>query len=146
MSLLLNKLRLFAAEWFQADDLPALVCEDAALSGALQVAFLNQERFVNFFEGVGLFADSDGDGAKPDGAALVVFSHYTHDLFVHFIEAALVNLKEFECGGSDPLGDDAVATLLCLVAAEVDQIIRDTWGAARAAGDFGCAIALKFYF
>jgi len=74
----------------QAHDVPALFGENPALGGALQVAFLNQEGLVDFLQGVGFFADGDGHSAEADRAATIVFGHHAHDLFVHFIEAALV--------------------------------------------------------
>ena len=51
---------------------------------------------MDFFEGVGFFADGDGDGAEADGTAFVVFSHDANDLLVHFVESTGVDLKQFE--------------------------------------------------
>ena len=125
------------AGWLQADDVPAFFCEHAALGGSLQVAFLDEEGLVDFFQGVGLFADGDGHGAEADGATPVVFGYDAHHLLIHFIEAALVDFEEFKCGGGAGLVDRSIAALLGVVSAEVDQVVGDPRSAPRAAGDLG---------
>ena len=42
---------------------------DAALLGALEIAFEDEVRFVNFFEGTGFFADGSGKGVKTSRSA-----------------------------------------------------------------------------
>src|SRR5262245_56530895 len=63
---------LVAAGRLQADSVVTLRREHAALRGAGEIAFLDQERFVHFLERVGFLADRDRDGAESDGTALVV--------------------------------------------------------------------------
>lgn len=128
-----------AGEGFQSDGRVAFRGEDAAFAGALQVALLDEERFVHFFERFGFFADGDGDGADADGAAAVVFGHDAEHAFVHFVEAGGVDFKELEGGGGDGLGDAAVGALLGVVADEVDEVVGDARGAAGARGDFAGA-------
>lgn len=136
----LEKCRLVGAgEGVQADGGVAFRSEDATFAGALKIAFLDQERFVHFFEGLGLFAHGDGDGADADGAAAVVFGHDAEHAFVHFVEAGGVDFEELERGGGDGLGDTTVGALLGVVADEVDEIVGDAWGAAGARGDLSRA-------
>ena len=110
--------------------------EDAALGGALEVTFLDEEGFMDFFQGLGFFADGDGDGAHADGAAAVVFGHHAEHAFVHFVEAGGVDLEEFEGAGGDGLGDDAAGAFLGVVADEVDEVVGNARGAAATRGDF----------
>ena len=45
--------------------------EDAALGRALEITFLDEEGFVDFFEGFGFFADGDGAAKLIDVSAPV---------------------------------------------------------------------------
>ena len=121
---------------FEADGGVAFRRKRAALGCALEVAFLNEKRFVHFFERLGFFADGDGDRAHADGTAAIVFGHDAQHAFVHFIEAGGVDFQQLERGGGGGLGDFTLGALLSVVAAEVDEIIGDAGRAAGAGGDF----------
>ena len=73
--------------------MPTLFGQNSALGGPLEVAFLDEKRFVNLFKGMGFFAHSDGHGAKANGPAAIVFRHHAHHLLVHLIEATRIDLQ-----------------------------------------------------
>ena len=105
----------------------------------MQVAFLNQKRFMNFFEGFGFFADGDGDRAHAHGPAAVILGHDAQHAFVHLIEAGGVDLEQFQSGGGGGFRDFARGAFLGVVAAEIDEIVGDARRAAGAGGDLGRA-------
>ena len=63
------------------------------MGGALEVAFLDEKRFVNFFKGMGFFTHCDGHGAEANGPAPIVFRHHAHHLLVHLVEALRIDLQ-----------------------------------------------------
>ena len=63
------------------------------MGGALEVAFLDEKRFVNFFKGMGFFAYSDGHGAEANRPTAIIFRHDTYHLLVHLVEATRINLQ-----------------------------------------------------
>ena len=126
---------MLAAEGLQADGGVALGGEEAALGGALEVAFLDEEGLVDFLERLGLLADGDGDRAHADGLAAVILGHHAQHAFVHFVESGGIDLQQLKRGSGDGLGDLAGGALLREVADEVDEIVGDAGRAAGAGGD-----------
>ena len=74
--------------------------------GAVEIAFHDQVRLVNFLDGVGLFADGNGEGTDAHGAAAELDDDGLEDALVHFVEAVLINLQHGE-GAASRLERDA---------------------------------------
>jgi hypothetical protein len=75
------------------------------------LAFLDQKRFVDFFERLGFLPDSDGDRAETDRATGIILRHEAQHAFVHFVETGGIDLEQFERGGGDGLRDPALGLL-----------------------------------
>src|SRR5439155_10874400 len=112
---------------------------DAALGCAFQESLHDQVGLVDFFEGVRLFADGDGEGTQTDGAAGEFGDHGFEDALVHFVQPVLVNLEHGERFVGDARGDAAVAADLGVIADATKQVIGDAGRAAAATGDIGRA-------
>ena len=117
----------------------ALGGQHPALGGALQVAFLNEKRFMDLFERLGLLAHGHRDRAHADGPAPVVLGHDAEHAFIHLVEAGRIDFEQLEGAGGDGLGDVALGAFEGVVADEIDQVVRDARRAAGALGDFLCA-------
>src|SRR5215831_20147922 len=63
----------------------------AAAGRPVQKAVLNQERLVNVFDGVLLFADRGGDAPNPHGTAAKFVDDRAEQLPVDFVEPVLVD-------------------------------------------------------
>lgn len=83
--------------------------------GAVEVAFHDEVRFVNFLDGVGLFA-GDGEGADADGADAEFHDDGFEDALVHFVAAVLINLQHGEGAVGDVFADVAVGFHLRVIA------------------------------
>jgi hypothetical protein len=68
--------------------------QDAALRGADDVAFLHEERLVDFLERVGVLADGGADAAESDRPAVMLLGQRAEEAVVHVVEALLVDLEE----------------------------------------------------
>src|SRR5580658_5755006 len=71
---------------------------DAAAGSAVQETDLHEERFVDFFDGVGLFGQDCGQGAEAYGAALIFFDDGEEQLAVDFVEAVFIDFEQLESG------------------------------------------------
>lgn len=58
---------------------------DAALLGALKVAFEDEVGFMDFFKGAGLFANGGGEGVETRGAAFPFAGEGKEEAFIHFV-------------------------------------------------------------
>ena len=123
--------------WFEAEDFVGAGESDAALLGALQVAFEDEVGFVDFFEGARFFADGGGEGVESCGAAFKFSGEGLEKSFIHFVEAMLIDFEHFESGDGGGGGSDALGASEGVVANPAEEIIGDAWGATAAAGDFG---------
>ncbi len=71
----------------------------SAAGCALDEALHDEEGFVDFLDGGGVFADGDGEGVESDGASAEFVDHGFEEAFVHFVEAVGVDLDHGEGGG-----------------------------------------------
>ena len=89
---------------------------DAAAGGAVEEADLDEEGFVDLFEGVLLFGQRGGEGVEADRAAVIFFDDGAQQAAVEFVEAVGVDLEQGERG----LGGGAV-----------DFSVARTWAKSR---------------
>jgi len=115
-------------------------CSFAAAGGAHQKTFLDEERFVNFFDGSFVFAHSGGNGFQAHRAAFKFIDNGGKDLVVHFIQTVLINVECIEGVFGNFRIDTAVAFNLCKIARTAQQGIGNTRGTAAAAGNFISAL------
>ncbi len=115
---------------------------DAAAWGAVEEADLDEEGFVDLFEGVLLFGEGGGEGVEADGAAVVLFDDGAEETAVELVEAVGVDFEEFEGGVGGGAVDDAGGADLGVVADAAQETVGDARGAAGTHGDFGGAIAV----
>ncbi len=100
---------------------------------------MDEVGFIDFLDGLGLFANGCGDGVYTDGAAAVFVEDREHDLAVDFVQAEPVYFEEVESSGRDGQGDFAIGADLGVVAHAAQKTVRDAWCTAASAGDFGGA-------
>ena len=89
------------AEFAGEGDAEVLVGEaggDAAAWGAVEEADLDEEGFVDLFEGVLLFGEGGGEGVEADRAAVVLLDDGAQQAAVEFVEAVGVDLQQRERG------------------------------------------------
>ena len=60
---------------------------------AVEEAYLDEERFVDFFEGVLFFGEGGGEGVEAYGAAVVFFDDGAEQAAVEFVEAVGVHFQ-----------------------------------------------------
>ena len=93
---------MFAGE-FDAEVLVGEAGGDAAAGGAVEEADLDEEGFVDLFEGVLLLGEGGGEGVEADRAAVVLFDDGAQEAAVELVEAVGVDLQQREgglCGGA----------------------------------------------
>src|SRR5581483_2992907 len=112
---------------------------------ALEHAELKQERLVDVFEGVRLFADADGERRQTDRAAAEAATYGVEDGAVEFVEALLIHAEESEALVGCLLGDDAVAPNLGVVADPAQEAVGDSRCTAGPAGDLGRALLIELH-
>jgi hypothetical protein len=71
---------------------------DAAAGGAVEEADLDEEGFVDLFEGVLLFGERGGQRVEADRAAVVFLDDGAEQAAVELVEAVGVDLEHFEGG------------------------------------------------
>ena len=77
---------------------------DAAAGGAVEEADLDEEGFVDLFEGVLLLGEGGGEGVEADWAAVVLLYDGAQEAAVELVEAVGIDLEQRESG----LGGGAV--------------------------------------
>src|SRR5512138_698121 len=104
--------------------------------GAHQVTFLDEERFVNFFDGTGFFPDSSSDGIDPNRPSFEFLNDGGKDAIVHLIQSVNVDIQGFqgELGNSE--GDGSVALDLGEIPDPAQQQVGDTGRSTATAGYF----------
>jgi hypothetical protein len=114
----------------------------AAAGGAVEEADLDEEGFVDLFEGVLLFGQGGGEGVEADGAAIVFFDDSAEQAAVELVEAVGVDFEE----GEGSLGGCAVDATggadFGEVADAAEEAVGDAGCAAGAHGDLGGAVAV----
>ena len=65
---------------------------DATTGSAVQETDLNEERFVDLFEGVLLLCKGGGEGVEADGAAVILLNDGAEEAAVELVEAVGIDL------------------------------------------------------
>src|SRR5581483_3021285 len=138
----LKQTRLSCGRGFELEFLVAQFGCDPALWCALEIAFHDQVRLIDFLNGVGFLAHGHGEGVNPDRPAAKLGDDGFEDALVHFIEAVFVDFEH----GKRLVGDfhayAAITTDLGEVTDAPEKIVRDARSAATAPGDFTRAIEI----
>ena len=119
---------------------------DAALLGALEIAFEDEVRFVNLFEGAGFFADGSGEGVETGGSAFAFPCEGLKETFVHFVQPMLIDFEHFECGHCGGGGGGSLRAGEGVVTNPAEEVVGDPGCASATAGDFGGSGLLEFNF
>ena len=121
---------LFAARRLEPDGMVTLRGKHATLWSALKVAFLDEERFMNFLERFRLLSHRHRYGAHAYRPAPVVFGHNAEHALIHLIQTRGINLQQLERRSRDWLGNVSPGAFLREVADEVDEVVGDARSAA----------------
>ena len=121
---------LVAARGLESNRMVSLRRKHAALWRALKVAFLDEERFVNFLERLRLLAHRHRDGAHAHRTAPVVLGHDAEHALVHLIQSRGIDLQQLESRSRNWLGDVTARSFLREVADEVDEVVGNARRAA----------------
>ena len=103
---------------------------DAAAGGAVEEADLDEEGFVDLFEGVLLFGQCGGEGVEADRPAVVLLDDGAEETAVEFVEAVRVDFEQGERGLRGGAVDDAGGADLGVVADAAQQAVGDARSAA----------------
>lgn len=114
----------------------------AAARGAVEEADLDEEGFVDLFEGVLLFGEGGGEGVEADGAAIVFFDDGAEQAAVEFVEAVGVDFEHFEGGDGGGTVDVAGGADFGIVADAAEEAVGDAGCAAGTHGDLGGTVAV----
>ena len=91
---------------------------------------------MDFFQGMGVFANRGTDTAEPHGSTVMFFGHRAKKAVIHLVETVLIDFEEFEGGGRHGGIRFAVSAFERVVAREAEKIINDARRAAGPPGDF----------
>ena len=114
----------------------------AASGGAVEEADLDEEGFVDFFEGVLLFGEGGGEGVEAYGASVVFFDDGAEEAAVELVEAVGVDFEHFEGGHGGGTVDLSLGADFGVVADAAEEAVGDAGCAARAHGDLGGVVAV----
>src|SRR5262245_24445013 len=117
----------------------AALSRHAAPGRALQEAELQQVRFDDVLDGVGLLPDRRGQGGQPHGPAAELVDDGGQDRDVELVEAPIVNLEQLEAGPGHRGGHGTVVADLGEVTHPSQQAVGHPRCAPGAPGDLGCA-------
>src|SRR5882762_7329336 len=70
----------------------------APSGSAVQEADLDQKRFIDFLDSIGLFRERGGQRVHSDRAALILLDDRQKELAVHLIEAVLIDFQHLQRG------------------------------------------------
>lgn len=115
---------------FEADRVVPFRREDSALGRSLEVALLDEKRFVHFLKRLRLLAHRDGNRAHAHGAAPIVLGHDAQHALVHFIKSGRVDFEQLKRGGRNGLRNLTSGAFLRKIANEIDEVVGDTRRAA----------------
>ena len=107
----------------------------AAFARALDEVLLDQERFVDFFEGIGIFAGGDGPGVEADWASAVSRQEALHQTVVDLFQASRIDVEELSCRAKTFFGEFAVGANLRVIPHSAQQAVGDAWGAPASFGN-----------
>lgn len=119
-----------ASRGSKANRMVAFRRKHAALGRPLEVALLDEKRFVHFLERLRLLAHRDGNRAHAHGAAPIVLGHDAQHALVHFIKSGRVDFEQLKRGGRNGLRNLASGAFLRKIANEIDEVVGDTRRAA----------------
>ncbi len=102
---------------------------------AVQKTDLDEERFVDFLNGVGLFREGGGERVYPHRPALIFLDDGQQQLAVDVIETVLVDLEHLQGGLRRRFVNLPAAANLGVVPNAAKKAICDAGCPARAAGD-----------
>src|SRR5690348_4381074 len=96
---------------------------DAASRGAVEESALNEEGFVDLFEGVLFFGKGGGEGVEADWASIVFLDDGHQQAAVEFVESVGVDFKHFEGVFGGGAVDFSRAAHLSVVANAAQQAV-----------------------
>ena len=115
---------------------------DAASRGAVEEADLDEEGFVDLFEGVLFFGQRGRQGVEADGASVVFLDDGAEEAAVELVEAVGIDFKHFEGGHGGGAVDLAGCANLGVIADAAEEAVGDAGCAAGTHGDLGGAVAV----
>ena len=92
----------------QAEVQVGVARRDPAPRGSLHKALLNQEWFIDIFDGIAFLADRRGEAVDSNRAPVELFDHRHQQTAIHMIEAVDVHFEHVECTVGDLPCHDAV--------------------------------------
>jgi len=85
---------------------------DPATGRAVEEADLDEEGFVDLFEGILLFGEGGGKGIEADGATIVLLNDGAEQAAIELVESVSIDFKEGEGGlGGGAVNDAGCANL-----------------------------------
>src|SRR5207248_4411475 len=81
---------------------------DAAARSAIEKPRLDEERFVDVFERVALFAEGRGEAGDADWTAVELVDDRPQQPPIHFVESVLVHFEQLERAAGDVRRDAPV--------------------------------------
>ena len=121
------------------------VGNDAAARCARKESFLDQERFIYFFQCTYIFTDGCGNSSGADRTAAEFFDDGQQDLIVDGIETTRIDVQGIERETRDFQIDNTVTPHLCEVTDTTQQGIGDTRRTAAAKGYFARSFIFNLY-
>ena len=109
------------------------LCGNATARSAPQKPFLDEEGFVEIFQGAAILADGGGDRLNTCRATAVLLDECGEDFSVDFIKAEFVHLEKLESTLSGFAVDETVATNLRKVAYSTQEAVGDAGRTTTAA-------------
>ena len=144
MFLLLKKF-LLTAQGAQAQFFPRFRGGDPSFGGTHKITPLNEEGFINVFDGGLFFADGNGNIFQSHRAAVEVDHDDFEDTQVHFVQSVRGDLKHLQCIGGDFAGDDGIRLDFGIIPGTAQKIVGDTGSSAASGSDFSGALLLQFH-
>jgi hypothetical protein len=110
-------------------------CNFASTRGSFEEAFLDEEGFVDFLEGTGVFAESGGDGGESDRPTGELINDGGEESVVNAVKAVAVDIESFKGIAGDVFVDASVALHLGKVTDTSEEGVGDAGGAPAAGGN-----------
>src|SRR4051812_32314063 len=108
-------------------------------------ALLDEERFVDVFDGFLRFADGDGQRLEPYGSASESFAHRRQHRAVDLVETTFVDAEHRQPFVRGRTIDYPTAAYLGEVARAAQQPVGDAGRAPRSPRDLRCAVAVDLH-
>jgi hypothetical protein len=117
---------------------------DASAGSAVQESDLDEERLVDFFDGVRFFSKNGAERVEADGASLIFLDDGEEELAIDFVEAVAIDLEHAEGGLRGGEIDGSGGANLSVVANAAKKAVGDAGSAAGAARDFKRSRGIDF--